>query len=58
MASLGARAIQKLPVRMRTGASYVEGKNPIFDHLSADGDPGRLAAMAEEPFSRLLVPLA
>jgi len=27
---------------------YVEGKNLNFEHRSADGDPGRLAAMAEE----------
>ena len=27
---------------------YVEGKNLIFEHRSAEGDPGRLAALAEE----------
>ena len=27
---------------------YVEGKNVTFEHRSADGDPGRLAAMADE----------
>jgi putative ABC transport system substrate-binding protein len=27
---------------------YVEGRNLNFEHRSADGDPGRLAAMAEE----------
>jgi putative ABC transport system substrate-binding protein len=27
---------------------YVEGKNVTFEHRSAEGDPGRLAALAEE----------
>jgi putative ABC transport system substrate-binding protein len=27
---------------------YVEGKNLNFEHRSAGGDPGRLAAMAEQ----------
>jgi putative tryptophan/tyrosine transport system substrate-binding protein len=27
---------------------YVEGKNLIFEHRSAEGDPGRLVALAEE----------
>ena len=27
---------------------YVEGKNLVFEHRSAEGDPGRLAALAEE----------
>jgi putative ABC transport system substrate-binding protein len=40
-------AVSQLIASLRD-LGYVEGKNLNFEHRSADGDPGRLAAMAEE----------
>jgi putative ABC transport system substrate-binding protein len=40
-------ATSQLVERLRD-LGYVQGKNLTFDHRSADGDPGRLAMLAEE----------